>query len=84
VNPADTRDVIIELLRDIAPDVDPSTLDPRADLRDELDLDSMDTLNLAAGIERELRVTVPERDYPQLRTVEDAVTYVQARLAAAP
>jgi acyl carrier protein len=44
----------------------------------------MDTLNLVAGIERELRVTVPERDYPQLRTVDDAVTYVQARLAAAP
>lgn len=83
MNPADTREIIIALLRDIAPDVDPSTLDPRADLRDELDLDSMDTLNLVAGIERELRVTVPERDYPQLRTVDDAVTYVQARLAAA-
>ena len=83
MNPADTRDVIIELLRDIAPDVDPSTLDPRADLRDELDLDSMDTLNLVTGIERELHVTVPESDYPQLRTVDGAVEYVHARRAAA-
>jgi acyl carrier protein len=84
VNPADTREVIIALLRDIAPEIDPSSLDPRADLRDELDLDSMDTLNLVAGIERELGVTVPERDYPQLRTVEDAVTYVDTHRAAAP
>jgi acyl carrier protein len=84
VSPADTREVIIGLLRDIAPEVDPASVDPRADLRDELDLDSMDTLNLVVGIERELRVTVPERDYPQLRTVDDAVAYVQARRAAAP
>lgn len=82
MNPADTRGTIIELLRDIAPEVDPASLDPRADLRDELDLDSMDTLNLVAGIERELRVTVPESDYPQLRTVDDAVAYVQARRTA--
>jgi acyl carrier protein len=83
VNPADPREIIVELLRDIAPEVDPSSLDPRADLRDELDLDSMDMLNLVTGIERELHVTVPESDYPQLRTVDDAVAYVQARRATA-
>jgi acyl carrier protein len=84
VNPDDIRTVILGLLRDLAPEADPSSLDPGVDLRDELDLDSMDLLNLVVGIERELRVTVPERDYPQLRTVEDAVAYVQARRAAAP
>jgi acyl carrier protein len=83
VNPTGTRETILRLLRDIAPEVDPSSLDPRADLRDELDLDSMDTLNLVTGIERELHVTVPESDYPQLRTVDGAVEYVHARRAAA-
>jgi acyl carrier protein len=84
VSSADIREVILEILRDIAPEFDPSSLDPGADLRDELDLDSMDTLNLVTGIERELHVTVPESDYPQLRSVDEVVAYVEARRAAAP
>lgn len=79
MNSQDIREVVIGLLRDIAPEMDPASLDPHADLRDELDLDSMDTLNLVAGVERELHVTVPERDYPQLRTLDAVVGYVQAQ-----
>ncbi len=84
MNPTDIRDTITGLLRDIAPEVDPRDLDPGADLRDELDLDSMDMLTLIAGIERELGVTVPERDYPQVRTLDGAVAYVEAHRTATP
>lgn len=84
MNPTDIRETITRLLRDIAPEVDPSDLDPSADLRDELDLDSMDLLTLIAGIERELAVTVPERDYPQVRTLDDAVAYVETHRTATP
>lgn len=78
MNPTDPHQVILELLRDIAPEADPTELDSSVDLRDELDLDSMDLLTLIAGIERELGVTVPERDYPQVRTLADIVAYVEA------
>ena len=75
----DPRAAILDLLRAIAPEAATADLDPGADLRDELDLDSMDLLTLIAGIERELGVTVPERDYGQVHTLDAAVDYVTAR-----
>ena len=60
----------------IAPVVDPAA-DIDADLHDELGLDSMDLLNLAAELARRTGIEIPERDYPSLRTIrqlEDELT----------
>lgn len=64
----------------IAPDVDPDDLD--ADLHDVLGLDSMDLLNLAAAIEHSAGITIPERDYPGLRTIRQLEVYVATRVPA--
>jgi acyl carrier protein len=82
VNTEDLRDLIIEVLSDIAPETDPSDVDPTEDLRDELDLDSMDELNMITKVSERLGIDVPEKDYPQMRTLEGAVAYLSGRLAA--
>jgi acyl carrier protein len=58
-----------------------STLDPSVDLRDELDIDSMDFLNILVRIEKDLGVSVPEQDYGEVSTLEALTRYVHAARA---
>jgi acyl carrier protein len=76
VNHDDARLIVCESLRVIAPEADLTTLDDRAALRDELDLDSMDFLNFVVGIHDRTGVEVPERDYPHLATLAGCIDYV--------
>ena len=83
MNTDELRDLVLEVLSGIAPEADPSTIDPASDLRDELDLDSMDELNMITRVSERLGIDVPERDYAQLRSLDQAVAYLSARLGAA-
>jgi acyl carrier protein len=80
VNTDDLRDLVLEVLSGIAPETDPSSVDPTEDLRDELDLDSMDELNLITRVGERLGIDIPERDYRQMRTLDGAVDYLSGRL----
>jgi acyl carrier protein len=82
VNEQELRELLIEVLSDIAPETDPSALDPTEDLRDELDLDSMDELTMITRVSERLGIDVPEKDYPQMRTLDGAVRYLAGRTAA--
>ena len=61
----DSHTAVIASLAVIAPETDFDSLAPDADLRDELDLDSMDFLNFVTGVYERTGIEVPERDYPQ-------------------
>jgi acyl carrier protein len=71
---------VLELVTGIAPDVDAAAVIPGIDFRDQFDFDSMDTLNLAIALHRELGVEVPEADYGQLASVDKCVAYLGPRL----
>jgi acyl carrier protein len=71
---------VLELLTEIAPDVDPSTVIPGIDYRDQFDFDSMDTLNFAIALHRELGVEVPEAEYAQLANLDKCVAYLEPRV----
>jgi acyl carrier protein len=73
------RDVILRALRQIAPEADPRQIDPSADLREQIDLDSMDFLNLVLGVNRELGVEIPESDYGRLNTLDGWIAYLAAQ-----
>jgi acyl carrier protein len=75
------RAVLKEELGNIAPESDLSALDPKADLREALDIDSMDFLNLITAVHQRLKVDVPETDYPKLVTLDGAVAYLAVRLS---
>jgi acyl carrier protein len=78
----DIRAVVLEELSNIAPEVDMSTVNPSVDLREELDIDSMDFLNFITAMDQRLGVNVPELDYPKLITLDGAVAYLQAKRSA--
>lgn len=78
----DIRQILIEELGNIAPEADLSALEETADLRDALDIDSMDVLNLVTAIGRRLGLDIPELDYPNLVTIDGGVAYLASRLAS--
>jgi acyl carrier protein len=79
VNNDQIRDLVVSVLRRIAPESDPAVLPPGASLRDELDLDSMDFLNFVLGLHERLGLDIPESDYPDLYTLEGAVAYLSSK-----
>jgi acyl carrier protein len=76
----DIRAVLREELGNIAPDIDLDKLNASADLREALDIDSMDFLNFVTAIHHRLGVDIPELDYPKLVTLDGAVNYLRAKL----
>lgn len=70
---------ILRVLGDIAPEANLAALDPDANLRDELDLDSMDVLNVMIALHEALHVDIPETDYPKLATLRGAIAYLAPR-----
>jgi acyl carrier protein len=77
--PQEIRAAVLDVLGGIAPDADLAAIDPGESLREQLDLDSMDFLNFAIGLNRQLGVEIPEADYPKLASLDGAVAYLQAK-----
>jgi acyl carrier protein len=78
------RETVLRLLGEIAPEADPATLKPNVSLRDQVDIDSMDFLNLLIAIDAALGVDIPEADYPKLGTLGALIAYLLAKQPAAP
>jgi acyl carrier protein len=76
MTPDEARTVVAEVLGRIAPGEDLSDVEPDADLRDEIDLDSLDFLGMVEAIKERTGVDVPEEDYPKVRTLAGVVAYV--------
>jgi len=70
------RDVILHLLREVAPETEPSNLSPDDRLCEALQLDALDFLAFVIAVHETLRVDVPEGDYPQLATLGGCVDYL--------
>lgn len=75
------KTAIIDSLQSVAPEVDPASLDPQADLREQCDLDSMDFLNFVIGLHERLGIDIPEIDYPKMRSFAKATDYLSKRKA---
>ena len=73
---AKTRSMLIDLLSAIAPEGDFAVLGGNEDLREVLDLDSMDFVNFVVALHERTGLDIPEADYPKLRTLDGAVAYL--------
>jgi acyl carrier protein len=71
---------VLALLADIAPDVDPQSIQPNVDFRDQFDFDSMDLFSFAAALHDAFGIDIPERDYRQLMGVDKCTAYLESRL----
>jgi acyl carrier protein len=80
MNEHELHAAVVAALHRVAPEADLDSIDPDAELRDELELDSMDFLTFVEELYRRTGVDVPERDYPSLMTLAHVEAYLAARL----
>lgn len=76
----EVRATMLRVLGEIAPEADLTALKPDVAFRDQLDLDSMDLLNVVIGLHAALGVEIPEADYSSLVTPDGCVDYLLSRL----
>ena len=79
---AEIGEAIVEIIEDIVPDEDCSKLNPAEALRDQLELDSMDFLDIVMELRKKYGVEVPEADYPKLATLDSCIEYLTPQLAS--
>ena len=77
------KNVVLEIIQDIDDEADFTNLNPSEALRDQLDLDSMDFLDIVMELRKRYQIQIPEADYPQLATLDSCVNYLLPRLEAA-
>jgi acyl carrier protein len=80
MNEAQIKKIVFDGLQRIAPEADPSTLDPSKNIREELDIDSYDFLQFLIALSEETGVEIPEADYVKVFTLEGLFRYLSARL----
>jgi acyl carrier protein len=74
---ADIREEVLDILRDIAPDEDLSQLDDHQRFREQLELDSMDFLDIVMELRKRHRIQIPEDDYINLASMASTVAYLE-------
>ena len=80
MTPGDIREEILDILTDIAPDEDLSDLKDDVAFREQLELDSMDFLDIVMELRKRYRVQIPESDYEQLGSMKTTVVYLEPML----
>jgi len=77
MNAAEIREEVLDILRDIAPDEDLSLLDDEKRFREQLELDSMDFLDIVMELRKRHRIQIPEDDYINLASMSSTVAYLE-------
>ncbi len=76
---SEIRAGVVTTLCEVAPEVDPAQLSGLRPLRQQVDLDSMDWLNVIIGWHKRFGVDIPEADYAKLTTLDAVVRYIGER-----
>lgn len=74
---AEIKTAIVDILSDISPDEDCSNLKEDVAFRDQLELDSMDFLDIVMELRKRYRIQIPEEDYPELASMQSTVKYLE-------
>ena len=82
MNEDEMRELVLRAITDVAPDLDAAAIRPGDRLRADLELDSMDFLDVVARLAEATGVEIPEDDYTQIATVESATAYLLRELAS--
>jgi acyl carrier protein len=70
------RELVREIIDEIAPDEDTHDLQANVPLREQLDLDSMDFLDIVMELRKRHSIDVPEADYPRLESLDSCADYL--------
>ena len=77
------KKIVLDIIALVAPDADLSNVEADVALRDQLDMDSMDFLDIVMELRKRYKVEVPKEEYPQLATLNSCVKYLVPKLQAA-
>lgn len=77
---AEIKQAVLEILADIAPDEDLGNLKEEVPFRDQLELDSMDFLDIVMELRKRYRIQIPEEEYPELASMGSTVRYLEPRM----
>jgi acyl carrier protein len=77
---AEIRAEVLDILSDIAPDEDLSGIVDDKPLREQLELDSMDFLDIVMELRKRHRIQVPEEDYKELASLGSTVRYLEPKM----
>ncbi len=80
MTPDEIRQEILDILEDIAPDEDLSQLEDEVPFREQLELDSMDFLDIVMELRKRHRIQIPEEDYGELASMASTVRYLEPRM----
>ena len=78
----DIKQVVLDIIADIAPDEDISNLKSDVRLRDQMQLDSMDFLDIVMELRKRHNIEVPEADYIQLASLDSCADYLTPKFTA--
>jgi len=74
------RAAVLDIISSIAPDEELDSLDGSKNIRDQLDLDSMDFLDIVMELRKRYKVEVPEEDYMELATLDSCANYLEPKM----
>ncbi len=77
---AEIKTAILDILHDIAPDENLSNLKEDVAFRDQLELDSMDFLDIVMELRKRYRIQIPETEYTELSSMASTVRYLEPRM----
>lgn len=78
----EVRQIVLDIIADIALDEDVTNIDDEKALRDQLDLDSMDFLDIVMELKKQHKIEVPQEDYPKLASMNSCVEYLGPKFEA--
>ena len=77
---AEIKQAVRQALSNVAPEVDLDAIDAGKDLRDQIDIDSVDFLNFVIGLHKALNIEIPDADVAKLTTLNGCADYLAARV----
>lgn len=80
---AEIEAMVLEVLAQVAPNVDAASLDPEVAFRDQVEFDSLDFLNFVIALGERSGIKISETDYPKLASLRGCVGYFAAQQQAA-
>ncbi len=79
----EVKNIVLKIITDIAPDEDVTSIDDNLTLREQIDLDSMDFLDIVMELRKRHKIEVPQEDYPKLATLKSCMDYLTPKFQTA-
>jgi acyl carrier protein len=77
MNEEEIKEIVFQLLKNIAPDTEPSTLKPDENIRETLNIDSFDSLQFIVALNKKTGIEIPEEDYGKIATLQALTAYIK-------